>query len=124
MAEKDDHENLGDDLSQQQHQSLLELSSALQDRVPSPGIGFVGMIQTNDAITTSSNIMFSFLLLTVSAPPEIGPANEEVSESTKIGLCTPHTCVGCHNHTFRNLFFPGPLKISFLRKAPNEACCH
>ena len=51
MAEKDDRENLGDDLGQRQRQFLLELSSALQDRVPSPGIAFARMIQSNDAIS-------------------------------------------------------------------------
>ena len=34
MAEKDDRENLGDDLGQRQRQFLLEFSSARQDRVP------------------------------------------------------------------------------------------
>ena len=59
----------GDDLGQRQSQFLLELSSVLQDRVPSPGIAFARMIQSNDTI---SDMIFSFLLLTVSAPPERG----------------------------------------------------
>jgi hypothetical protein len=65
LAEKDDRENLGDVSGQRQRQYLLELSSALQDRVPSPGIAFALMIQYNDAI---SDIIFWFLLLAVSAP--------------------------------------------------------
>ena len=71
MAEKDDRENLGDDLCRQQRQFLLGLSSALQDRVPLPGIAFALMIQSNYAI---SDMIFSFPLLTVSAPAEMGPA--------------------------------------------------
>ena len=50
MAEKDDRENLGDDLYQRQRQFLLELSSAPQDRVPSPGIVFARMKQSNNKI--------------------------------------------------------------------------
>ena len=57
MAEKDDRENLGDDFGQRRRQFLLELSSALQDRVPSPGIAFARTIQSNDAI---SDMIFSF----------------------------------------------------------------
>ena len=70
MAEKDDQENLEDDLGQQKRQFLLELSTVLQDRVPSPGIAFARTIQSNNAI--SDMILFSFLLLTVSAPPDTG----------------------------------------------------
>jgi hypothetical protein len=82
MAKKDDRENLGDDLGQRQHQFRLGLSSALQDRVPSPGIAFALMIQSNDEI---SDIIFSFLFLTVSAPPETGPAGDkEVSGTSKM----------------------------------------
>ena len=51
MAEKDDRESLGADFGQRQHQFLLELSSALQDRVPSPGIAFARKIQSNDEIS-------------------------------------------------------------------------
>ena len=78
MAEKDDRENLGDDLGQRQRQFLPELSSALQDGVPSPGIAFARMIQSNDAI---SDIIISLDLLTVSAPPETVPreSDKEVS---------------------------------------------
>ena len=71
MAEKDDRENLGDDLGQRQRQFLLELSSALQDRVPSPGIDFLWMIPSNDTI---SDMIFLFLFLTASDPAETGPA--------------------------------------------------
>ena len=71
MAEKDDRENLGDDLSQRQRQFLLGLSSALRDRVPSPRIAFARTIQSNDAI---SDMISLFILLTVSAPAETGPA--------------------------------------------------
>jgi hypothetical protein len=46
MAEKDDHGNLGSELGQRQCQFLLELSSALPDIVPSPGIVFARMIQS------------------------------------------------------------------------------
>ena len=70
MAEKDDRENRGDDLNQRQRQFLLELSCALQDKAPSPGIASARMIQSNDAI---SDIIISFLLLTVSEPAETGP---------------------------------------------------
>ena len=79
MTEKGDRENLGNDLGQRQRQFLLELSSALQDRVPSPGIVFARMIQSNDAISDMTRI-YSFLLLTVSAPPD-----KEVSRTSKIG---------------------------------------
>ena len=72
MAEKDDRENLGVDLGQQQHQFLLELSSALQGKVPSPGIMFARMTLSNDKISNSNTTMFLFLLLTVSAPPDTG----------------------------------------------------
>ena len=68
MEKKDDRENLGDDLGQRQCLFLLELSSALQDRVPSPEIVFAQMIRSNEAIR---DMIFSFLLLTVSAPPEM-----------------------------------------------------
>ena len=70
MAEKDGRENLGDDLGQRQRLFLLELSSVLRDIVPSPRIAFERMKQSYDTI---SNVNFSFLLLTVSAPPETGP---------------------------------------------------
>ena len=50
MAEKDGLGNLGDDLSPRQCQSLLELSSALPDIMPLPGIAFARMTQSNDAI--------------------------------------------------------------------------
>ena len=70
MAEKDDRENLGDDLGQRQRQFLLELSSALQDTVPSLGIASERMIQSIDSIQVSDMMIFSFLLLTVSEPAE------------------------------------------------------
>ena len=70
MAEKDDRENLGDDLRQRQRQFLLELSSALQDTVPSLGIASERMIQSIDTIQVSDMMIFSFLLLTVSEPAE------------------------------------------------------
>ena len=84
MAEKDDRENLGDHLGQRLRQFLLELSSALQDRVPSPGIMFARMMPSNDTI---SHMIFSFLLLTVSEPAEKGPrrSDKEVSVTSKIG---------------------------------------
>ena len=51
MAEKDDRESRGNDLDQRHYQFLLVLSSALQDKVPSPGIAFPRMTQSNDAIS-------------------------------------------------------------------------
>ena len=54
MAEKDGRENLGDDLGQQHHQFLLELFSELQDKVPSPGIMFAQMTQSNDKISDNN----------------------------------------------------------------------
>ena len=72
MAEKDDRENQGDDFGQRQRLFLLELFSAFQNGVPSLEIAFARMIQSNDAIS-AINIIFSFLLLTVSEPPETGP---------------------------------------------------
>ena len=57
MAEKDDLENLGDDLDRRRRQFQLELSSALQDRVPSPGIAFARMIQSNDEISDINYII-------------------------------------------------------------------
>ena len=51
MEEKVDRENLGDDFGQRQSRFLLEPSSALQDRVPLPGIAFPRMIQSNAAIS-------------------------------------------------------------------------
>ena len=60
MAEKDGRENLEDDLDQQRCLFLLELSSALQDRVPSPGIVFARMKQSKEAILVISyNHFFS-----------------------------------------------------------------
>jgi hypothetical protein len=73
MAGKDGRESLGDDLGQRQRLFLLELSSVLQDKVPSPGIAFARMKPSKDAIQVSDIIIYSFLLLTVSAPPETGP---------------------------------------------------
>ena len=70
MEEKDDRENLGNDLGQQQRQFLLELSSAFQDRVISPGIVIARMMQSNDAIS-EYDIFVSF---TESAPPETNSA--------------------------------------------------
>ena len=72
MAEKDGRENLGDDLGQRQRQFLLELSSALQDEVPSPGIAFVRMTPSKNTISVN-DLTYSFLLFTVSAPPETDP---------------------------------------------------
>ena len=51
MAETDDRGNLEDDLGQRRRQFLLELSSARQDRVPSRGISFARLMQSNDAIS-------------------------------------------------------------------------
>ena len=88
MAEKDGRENLGDDLDQRRHQFLLELSSALQDRVPSPGIAFARMMPSNNAI---SYAIYSFILLTVSAPPETPRGGDkEVSGTSKIGYAVHH----------------------------------
>ena len=50
MAEKSDPRNPGGDLGPPQRQSLLELSSGFPDIVPSPGIRFAQMRQSNDAI--------------------------------------------------------------------------
>ena len=60
MAEKNDLENLGDDLGQRQRQFLLELSSARQDRVPSPEIAFARKMQSNDVISCYTIIVVSF----------------------------------------------------------------
>ena len=82
MAEKDDRENLGDDLGLPQRQFLLELSSVLRDKVPSPEIAFAQMTQSNEAI---SDVILSFLLLTESAPPETpGGGDKEVSGTSKV----------------------------------------
>ena len=70
MGGKDDRENLEDVLDQRQCLFLLELFSALQDVVPSPGIVCAPMKATKHAI---SDIIYLYLLLTVSAPPESGP---------------------------------------------------
>ena len=72
MAEKYDRENLGVDLGQRQRQFLLEPSSALQDRVPSPGIVIARLIQSNDSVSDITLVLPS-LLLTVSAPAETDP---------------------------------------------------
>jgi hypothetical protein len=123
MAEKDDRENLGDDLGQRQHLILLELSSEIQDRVPSPGIAFARMIQSNDAAI--SDMIFSFLLLTVSAPAETGPAIKKLMGRPRLVMyIVPRTTVEYENHIFRNCFFSGPLRIALVWKTLNEACCH
>ena len=70
MAKKDDRENRGDDLDRRQCQFLLVLSSALQDKVPSPGIVFPRMIQSNDAI---SDVISSFYFAHSISAPETGP---------------------------------------------------
>ena len=88
MAEKDDRENQGDDFGQRQRLFLLELSSALQDRVPSPGIVFARMIQSNDVIS-AINIIFLFLMLTVSEPPETSPAGT-IKKSTDSAMHTTY----------------------------------
>ena len=62
MAEKDDRGNLGDELGQRQRQSLLELSSALQGRVPSLGIAFVRMIQSSDTVSDTVTYFLLFCL--------------------------------------------------------------
>ena len=72
MAEKYDRENLGVDLGQRQRQFLLEPSSALQDRVPSPGIVIARLIQSNDSVSDITLVLPS-LLLTVSAPAGTDP---------------------------------------------------
>jgi hypothetical protein len=61
MVEKDSLGNLEDDLSPRQCQFLLELSSALPDIMPLPGITFAQMTQSNDAINLlMSDIVLSF----------------------------------------------------------------
>ena len=117
MAEKDGHGNLGNGLGQRRRLILLEPSSALRDRVPSLGIVFARMIPSKDAI---SDIIYSFLLLTVSAPPETGPK----SAGCQDWLHTPRTRVDYPSHILRNLFFYGALRITLVRKTLNEACCH
>ena len=84
MAEKDDRENLGDDLGQWQLQFLLASAQSFFLHFRIEGIAFARMIESNDAI---SDMIFSFLLLTVSAPAETGPTgeNKEVSVTSKIG---------------------------------------
>ena len=106
MAEKDDRENLGDDLGQRLRQFLLELSSALQDRVPSPGIMFAWMMPYNDTI---SHMIFSFLLLTVSEPAEKGPrwSDKEVSVTSKIGYV--------HHTTYQRRIPKPQISQSFLQ---------
>lgn len=59
MAEKDDRENPGDGLGQRQRQFLLEHSSALQDKVPSPGIECARMIYSNDVFSHILFLVFS-----------------------------------------------------------------
>jgi hypothetical protein len=97
MAEKDDRENPGDDLAQQQRQFLLELSSALQDRVPSQGIVFARMIQSSDTI---SDTLLLFLLLTVSAPPETGPAGAIKKSAGYLRLAYVHVPAYAIKSTF------------------------
>ena len=77
MAEKDDRENLGDDLSPRRHQFLLVLSSALPDTVPLQGIELARMIQSNDGINDIIDNVIVFLL-TVSAPPDMCITDESV----------------------------------------------
>jgi hypothetical protein len=69
MAGKDGRENQEDDLGQRQRLFQLELSFVFPDKVPSPGIVFAQMKPSKNAI---SDIIYSLLLLTVSAPPETG----------------------------------------------------
>ena len=81
MAEKDDRKNLGDDMGQQQHLFLLELSSEIQDRVPSPGIAFARMIRSNDDGISDMILPFLSSLLTVSAPAKTGPTRMIIKKS-------------------------------------------
>ena len=126
MAEKDDRENLGDDLGQRQRQFLLELSSVRQDRVPSLGIEFARMIRSNDVISCC-NVTLPFCSQyqrQLRRAPEGDKKKSGGSPTT--GLCIPleRTSVGYENHIFRNRFLPGPFRIALVRKTPNEACCH
>jgi len=57
MAEKDDRKNLETIRANDSVNFCLKPSSVHQDRVPSLGIAFARMIQSNDAI---SDIIFSF----------------------------------------------------------------
>ena len=53
--------------------------------MPSPRIAFVRMIQSNGAVRDIIISDISFLLLTVSAPPETRGGDKDVSGTSKIG---------------------------------------
>ena len=119
MAAKGDPQNLGGDSGLPQHQSLLELSSGLPGIVPLPGITFAQMTQSNDAI----NDIFIGIssLLTVSAPAvRVAIISETFIQSNILR----QTYVGHKCHISCNHFFRRPLRISFIRKTLDEACCH
>ena len=99
MAEKDDRENLEDDLGRRQRQFQLELSSALQDKVPSPGIVFARMKPSKDAIR---DIIYLFLFLTVSAPPETGPKS---AGRQRLAIYITYPCMLSKPH-FSQFFLP------------------
>ena len=50
MAEKDDHQNLGDDVHQPQHQFLLVLFSGRPDILPWQGIVSARLTLSNNAV--------------------------------------------------------------------------
>ena len=63
MAEKDDHQNLGDDVRPPQHQFLLVLFSEPPGIVPWPGIGPALLMLSNDAadnIVLENHISFTY----------------------------------------------------------------
>ena len=114
-----DPQNLGGNSGLPQHQSLPELSSGLPGIVPLPRITFAQMTQSNDAI---NDIFISISpLFTVSAPAVMVAMISETSIQSNISR---QTCVGHKCHISCNHFFRRPLRISFIRKMLNEACCH
>ena len=80
---KDDRENLGDDLGQRQCQFLLELSSALQDRVLPPGIEFARMIKSNDVISDMI-ILFSFFAHSISPTCDRPAGDKKLAERSEV----------------------------------------
>ena len=61
MAEKDDLQNLGGDVSPQQYRFLLVLFSGSPDIVPWPGIGTAPLMLSNDTVyDNDQDILVSF----------------------------------------------------------------
>ena len=124
MAEKDDLQNLGGDVSPPQYWFLLVLFSGSPDIVPWPRIGTAPLMLSNDTVYDNDQDILVSFTYSVSA----GWWKEHrwrVNHSWftfHLYIYTTTDLSRMKSHFSSNLFLRGPLGIIFIRKSPNKGC--